>query len=60
MLIDLYGADHVLFGTDFPMWNYETELEHFNKIDLSEEERMLILYKNAARLFGIDERALFE
>ena len=59
-LIDLYGADHVLFGTDFPMWNYETELDHFDKIDLSEEERMLILYKNAARLFGIDERALFE
>lgn len=59
-LIDLYGANHVLFGTDFPMWNYETELQHFAKINLSEEERKLILYKNAIRLFGIDESRIFE
>ena len=54
-MIRRYGADHILFGTDFPMWNHETELKRFMDMKLSEEENELILYKNAVRLFGIDE-----
>jgi uncharacterized protein len=51
-LIDKYGVDNVLFGTDYPMWGPENELEFFNNIDLSSEEREKILHGNAERLFG--------
>ncbi|MBO7318608.1 MAG: amidohydrolase family protein [Clostridia bacterium] len=54
-LVRAYGADHVLFATDFPMWNHETEFKKFTEMALSDEENRLILYKNAIKLFGIDE-----
>ena len=50
-LIHAYGADRVLFGTDYPLWKPETELARFMEIDLTDEERRDILYNNAARLF---------
>lgn len=52
-LIEAYGTDKVLFGTDYPMWEPESEIEMFFKIKLSEQEREDILHNNAARLFGI-------
>ena len=52
-LIREYGADRVLFGTDYPMWDPEEEVERFLKIDLTEEERSDIFYNNAAKLFSI-------
>ena len=58
-LVRKYGADHVLFATDFPMWNHETELERFNEMNLTDEENRLILYKNALKLFSIDENKIF-
>ena len=48
-----YGTDRVLFGTDYPLWTPESEIERFMQIDLSEEEREDILYNNTAKLFGI-------
>ena len=50
-LIRAYGADRVLFGSDYPMWEIDGEVERFMKIDLSDSEREDILYNNAARLF---------
>lgn len=52
-IIREYGAEKVLFGTDFPMWELEKELERFFSIGLCEEENDLILYKNANRLFNL-------
>jgi predicted TIM-barrel fold metal-dependent hydrolase len=52
-LIHAYGADRVLFGTDYPLWTPESEIERFMKLDLTESEREDILCNNAARLFGI-------
>ena len=52
-LIRAYGAERVLFGTDYPMWKPEEELERFMQIDLSEKEREDILFNNAAKMFGI-------
>ena len=51
-LIAKFGADRVLWGTDYPMWSSKEELERFDKIHLSDEEKSLILYKNALRLLG--------
>ena len=48
-----YGEDRVLFGTDYPMWESESEMEYFNKIDLTDEERRMILYDNAFNLLKL-------
>ena len=53
-LIHAYGADRVLWASDFPMWESVSEMEMFNKIDLTDEERNMILYENAAKLLGLE------
>jgi len=52
-LIKAYGTKRVLFGTDYPMWRPEEEIERFMKIKLTEKQREDILYNNAAKLFDI-------
>lgn len=52
-LIRAYGVDRVLFGSDFPMWTPEKELEAFRKIPLTSEEQEMILWKNAALLLKL-------
>ncbi len=52
-LIEVYGADKVLFGVDYPMWTHEVEFDKFMQMGLTREDREKILYKNAVRLFGI-------
>lgn len=52
-LIRLYGAERVLFGTDFPMWDPEEEIRRVRALRLTEEEKELILGRNAAALLGI-------
>lgn len=52
-LIRHFGADHVLFGTDYPMWVPEDELKRFNALGLNDEEREQILWKNADALFSL-------
>lgn len=52
-LIRLYGAKKVLFGIDYPMWKPTEEVERFNRLDLTDAERELILHTNAEKLFGI-------
>ncbi len=51
-LIRLYGADRILFGSDFPMWNVDDELHNFMELKLTDEENHLILHKNAERLLN--------
>ena len=52
-LIDLFGVDNVLFGSDYPMWNPGDELKLINKIELNDIEREKILHLNAERLLKI-------
>ena len=53
-MIRKFGADRVLFGTDYPMWDIATELKRMTKLGLSKEEKELIYHANAERLLGID------
>ncbi len=55
-LIFAYTPKRVLFGTDYPMWDIDTEIERFMKIELSEEERCDILYNNSSELFLKNEK----
>ena len=53
-LVRAYGADRVLFGTDYPMWSPTQELERFFAMGLTEEENEKIFYQNAKRLFSLE------
>lgn len=50
-LIDYFGADKFLYGTDFPMWNCEEELDRFLSLSLSENENRAILGENFKRFY---------
>ncbi len=52
-LIDAYGADRVLFGTDYPMWDPRKELDTFLALGLPREELELILHGNAEKVFDL-------
>lgn len=52
-VIKAYGTDRVLFATDYPMWEPKKELERFNRLSLTKEEKEQILYKNAKQLFNL-------
>lgn len=54
-LIYTYGTDRVLFGTDYPMWKAEDELNILSSLDLSEEDMIKILAENAKKVFGIGD-----
>ncbi len=53
-LIRIYGAERVLFGTDYPLMSPVTETERFLKLALTPDERERILWKNAAAFYGIE------
>lgn len=52
-LIDTFGADRFFFATDFPMWDAVGELERFNQIPLSDDEREMIFSGNIKRLLNL-------
>lgn len=51
-LIRKIGTDRVMWGTDYPMWGAAEELKRFERLPLSENEKEMILSKNALRLLG--------
>lgn len=52
-IILAYGTDRVLFGTDYPMWSMEEELNSILSLRLSEGDTRKILAENAENIFGI-------
>ena len=46
-LIRKYNADRIMFGTDFPGWYPQIEVERFNALPLTAEEKEKISTKNA-------------
>ena len=53
-LIRAWGADKVLYGTDYPMWPQDDDLDAFFALGLSEQENRMILSENAKRVFRIE------
>ncbi len=52
-LMKKYGADRILFGTDYPMWSPEKEMATFMSLNFSDAEREKMLGLNAKKIFGI-------
>ena len=53
-IIRAYGAERVMFGTDYPLWPQEPEIDYLLKLDLTEEEYQQIFWKTMADLFEIE------
>ncbi|MDR1183918.1 MAG: amidohydrolase [Coriobacteriales bacterium] len=51
-LIHIYGAERILFGSDYPMWNPAEEVERFLRNNLSDAEREQICWHNAESFVG--------
>lgn len=53
-IIRRYGAHRALFGTDYPMWTPQGELERFMRLPLTNQERERILHGSAEELFALE------
>ena len=53
-LIQHYGSDRVLFGTDYPMWSPKAELENLFALGLDEDTLQRILNTNVTNLFHLE------
>ncbi|MFA5648428.1 MAG: amidohydrolase family protein [Bacteroidales bacterium] len=51
-----YAGDpnYLLYGTDWPISNMKSYLKFMDQLELAEDKKELILWKNAAQLFKID------
>lgn len=51
-----YAGDpkYLLYGTDWPISNMNSYIKFVNQLDLPQDKKELILWKNAAELFSID------
>lgn len=52
-IIRSHGINKVMFGTDYPMWSPEAEMERFLSLGLTKEENQQILWDNASKLFSL-------
>ena len=52
-MLDRYGEDRMLFGTDFPMWKPAQMVAQLHALGLGKETEEKIFYGNFARYFGL-------
>lgn len=52
-IIETYGIDKVLFGTDYPMWSPKKEVELLLSLGFSDDDYELMFHKNAEKVFKI-------
>ncbi len=52
--IQIFGSDHVLFGTDYPVAPLAEQLTIVKQLDLNPTEREQIMWKNSNELFHLD------
>ncbi len=53
-LIRKWGANKVLFGTDYPMWSVASELKAIFELGLDESEYQCILNMNAKKILNLE------
>lgn len=51
--INLYGAERLAFGTDYPVWDPVEEVERFLALNLTWEQKEQIAWKTAHRFLGL-------
>lgn len=51
--INLYGAERMAFGTDYPVWDPMEEVERLIQLKLTDEQKEQIAWKTAARFLDL-------
>ncbi len=54
-MLDRFGTERMLFGTDFPMWEPKQQVEQFLSLGLSPAENQRVLYDNFMDLLGLQD-----
>lgn len=54
-LVRQIGIGHVLFGTNWPLYDPRADIEVIASLSLTEAEKRAILFENAAALLGVSE-----
>ena len=55
-IIEAYGTDKVIFGTDYPMWRQDKDLEYLFSLGFFENELQNILYNNILKALKIKNK----
>jgi uncharacterized protein len=58
--IDSWGRDKVLFGTDFPVIDFQRATAEIDELNLKKESKQSLLWKNAARVYGLTSKDGFD
>ncbi|MCQ2468053.1 MAG: amidohydrolase family protein [Clostridia bacterium] len=53
-MIHAFGAERVFFGSDYPMWPVDVDVERFKALGLSAEEEEKILWSNIVNFLNLD------
>ncbi len=51
--INLYGAQRMAYGSDYPLWDPVTEVQRFQQLDLTDEQFDQISHKTAETFLGL-------
>ena len=51
--INIYGAERMAYGTDYPLWDPVTEVDAFLKLKLTSDQFEQIAHKTAERILGL-------
>ena len=54
-LIKKWGADRVMFGSDYPMWKPQPDIDCLIEMGLTDHEYRRIFWDNAADIYGLGE-----
>ena len=53
--INSYGQDKVIFGTDFPVLDFEKTMRQIDELGLRPEAKRKFLRDNALRIYKLDD-----
>ena len=51
--INSYGAERFVYGSDYPMWDPEVEMERFLRLDLTADQFEQIAHKTAEYILNL-------
>ncbi len=51
--INRYGAERFVYGSDYPMWNPQEEMQRFLQLKLTDDQVEQIFYKTAERILKL-------
>ena len=51
--INIYGAERMAYGSDYPMFDPVQEVQHFMRLDLTDDQREQMAHKTAERILNL-------